>query len=203
MEPIVGVGGRLAPKPPSFSRKRIYTPKRRDNLCIFACIKKALGVKGLVTSMAKKYANEARCSLRWLRKEGLNAPKPKWSDFQSSLHEHAARLENFFRIRLYLLVIDEEAAALRKNSTTRLSVLQVYCPQRRDGPIVHILLTDESKNPRSENVYTHAHLIKMDDTTLNGVRCGYCDKRFTQQRGRNKLHKCKTTGGLWYPGGLR
>jgi hypothetical protein len=38
---------------------------------------------------------------------------------------------------------------------------------------VHILLTDETKkNTRSGNVYTHAHLIKKDDTTLNGVLQG-------------------------------
>jgi hypothetical protein len=109
-------------------------------------------------------------------------------------------LEQVFRIRLYLLVIDEEAAALRKNSTTRLSVLQVYCPQRRDGPIVHVLLTDETKNPRSANIYTHAHLIKMDDTTLNGIRCGYCDKALSRKRNK-ELHKCKTTGNLRYVGG--
>ena len=200
MEPIVGIGGRLAPKPPSFSRMRLYTPKGQDHLCLFACIKKALGLKGKVASIAKPYAKAARMSLDWLRTQGLNASKPRWPAFRSSLDEHAARIEEVYRIRLYLLVVDQEASALRGDPKTRLSVLQLYSPQRHEGPVVHILLTDESQD-KGGNQYTHAHLIQMPDTTLNGVRCAHCDKPFSQERSRNNLHRCQGTGTLVYPGG--
>ena len=213
MEPIVGMGmggghGRLPPRPPSFSRKRLWTPCTKDHLCLFACIKKALNIKGTVLSIAKRYASAARMSIESLRWQGLNATHhPTWSTFQSSLHEHAARLEDFFHMRLYLLVMDEEATALRRTSREtrdRLSVLQLYSPQRTEGPIVHLLLTDESKTRGMDdgNIYTHAHLIKMDASTLNGLRCAYCDMPLSRKRGPS-AHKCRTAPRLIYMGGPR
>jgi hypothetical protein len=111
-------------------------------------------------------------------------------------------IEKVYNIRLYLLIVDPEATAARKNSKTHLSVLQLYSPQRSEGQVVHLLLTDESDSPRAAgNQYTHAHLIKRPVETMSGVRCGHCHKFFTRKRSKNDRHKCHGEPTLHYPGG--
>ena len=207
LEPIIG--GHLPKKPPHITVRRLYTPVLKDKLCIFACIKKAIKRAGCTSFLAKEYARhlserEKRSGkkiLKALREYGLNAPKPKgWDGFRDSLQKHAQSLEEVFNIRLYLLAHDTEADEERNHPKNRLSVLTLYTPQRKEGTLVHILLTAE--DDQIDDMYTHAHLIRNTKTTLHGFHCGLCGQQYCRKV-RLDGHTCREGPRLLYRGGPR
>ena len=205
MEPIVGAKRThmtLPKKPIGF--KRLHTPKRNDNLCVFECIRVALKRRGHALHLAKEYvARNKGLSLRVLRRCGLNAKRGRQDNltlFRESLTAHAEKLEETFNIRLYIFAHDDDAHAERGQPKKRLSVLSLYSPRKKGNfPIVHLLLTNETPDD-APRVYTHAHLIKRPDVTLRGVRCALCNKSYARINYMLR-HTCRLGPILHYPGG--